>query len=196
MIFLAATVFAGKHFFRDDVEYDDIATILAKYDSGAGFIGSDEYAPLRADNSTVAAGLPDACVASDYDTELGIAATSKVNPVWRADQGSCIATATAAERSPEHLHITTVASQAGFLILRLRSYPAWRVMVNGQRTVSEATRMDGLIAVPVTKGPVDLTVDWTTTPDVISGRWVSTLALAGLIALGLLERKPGRRRPA
>jgi hypothetical protein len=196
LMFLAATAFAGTHFFRDGVEYDDLATILAKYDSGAGFIGSDEYAPLGADNSTVATGLPDACLTSDFDTELGVASTPKVNPAWRADQDSCIATATAIERRPEHMRITTVTAQAGFLILRLRSYPAWRVTVNGQRAASLPPRVDGLIAVPVARGPVNLTVDWTTTPDVIAGRWVSALALAALIALGLLERRPYRRPPA
>jgi hypothetical protein len=195
VIFLAATVFAGKHFFRDGVEYDDIATILAKYDSGAGFIGSDEYAPLGADNSTVATGLPDACVASDDDTELGVATTPRVNPVWRTDQDNCLATATAAERSPEHLRITTVASQAGFLILHLRSYPAWQITLNGQLATGLPARVDGLIAVPVAKGPVDLTVDWATTSDVIVGRWVSALSLAALIALGLLEQRRYRRRP-
>jgi hypothetical protein len=192
LMFLAATVFAGKHFFRDGVEYDDLATILVKYDSGTGFIGTDEYAPLGSDNSTVATGLPDACVTSDFDTELGVAATAKANPVWQADQDSCIATATAAARWPEHMHITTVAAQAGFLILRLRSYPAWRVTVNGQRAASLPPRVDGLIAVPVAKGPVDLTVDWTTTPDVIAGRWVSAMALMVLIALGLMEWTPSR----
>ena len=55
-------------------------------------------------------------------------------------------------------------------------------------------RADGLMAVPVPQGPVDLTVDWTTTPDSIAGRWLSALALALLTALCLLERKFSRPR--
>jgi hypothetical protein len=43
--------------------------------------------------------------------------------------------------------------------------------------------------VPVPQGPVDLTVDWTTTPDVLAGRWLSALAVLLLISLCLLERR-------
>jgi len=39
-----------------------------------------------------------------------------------------------------------------------------------------------------------VTVDWTTTPDVLAGRWLSALALLLLTALWLLERKLGRPR--
>ena len=47
---------------------------------------------------------------------------------WSPEQGSCEATvAPANKRSPEHMRIIAACSHAGFLILRLRSYPAWRV---------------------------------------------------------------------
>ena len=55
-------------------------------------------------------------------------------------------------------------------------------------------RDDGLIAVPVPQGPVDLTVDWTTSPDVVAGRWVSALSVLLLFALWWVElrRAPSR----
>jgi hypothetical protein len=81
----------------------------------------------------------------------------------------------------------------GYLVLRLRSYPAWRVLFNGQPAANLPQRADGLIAVPVPQGPVDLTVDWTTTPDVLAGRWLSGLALILVTCLCLLERKLARR---
>jgi hypothetical protein len=191
LFFLGGTLFAAGNFFRDDAEFDDLATILTKFDSGAGFIGTDEYAPQGADNSLVATGLPDACLSADFDTELGVAASPEATPAWRPDQPSCIATAGAQLRQPEHLQIRTTTAQAGFLILRLRAYPAWRVTVNGQPATNLPARADGLMAVPVPPGPVDLTIDWTTTNDVIAGRSVSLLALLALIALGLIERKLG-----
>jgi hypothetical protein len=58
-------------------------------------------------------------------------------------------------------------------------------------------REDGLLAVPVLEGPVVLSVDWTTTPDVMAGRWISgisaliVLALAGLWAY---QRHANRQR--
>jgi len=196
LFFLAATVFAAGNFFRDAPEDDDFVTLLAKYSSGAGFVGTDEYAPRGADNSAVAIGLPDACLTNDSDTDLGVAATPKDNPIWRAEQGSCTAIATAQVRPPEHLRVVTVAAHSGFLILRLRSYPAWRVTLNDRQATNLPARLDGLIAVPVEQGPVDLTVDWTTTPDIIAGGCVSFLALAALISLALIERNLARSRPS
>jgi hypothetical protein len=45
------------------------------------------------------------------------------------------------------------------------------------------------MAVPVPQGPVELAVDWTTTADVLAGRWLSVLALLALTGVFLLERK-------
>ncbi len=196
LFFLGATLFAARNFFRDDPETDELGSMLADYNSGTGFVGTDEYAPPGADNYFVATGLPDACFSDDFDTELGIVSDPEANPAWRLEQGSCLATPIANLRTPEHMRIATVTARAGFLILRLRAYPAWRVTVNGELAVGMAARADGLIAVPVPKGPVDLTVDWTTTPDVIAGRCMSFLALLALIALGMLERKLARPEPA
>jgi hypothetical protein len=196
LIFAGTTIFAAQNFFRDDVEYGDFDTTLANYTSGLGFIGTDEYAPPGADNSVVAMGLPDACLADDFDTELGIAATPDDTPMWRAEQGTCNATAADQTHRPEQMRIEMTASRAGFLILHLRSFPAWRVRLNGQVATNLPARVDGLIAVPVTQGPVELTVDWVTTPDVTAGRCVSVLALLLLTALGLLERKLSRTQRA
>ena len=94
------------------------------------------------------------------------------------------------------MRLATFTPQAGYLILRLRTYPAWRVTVNGQPATGLPARSDGLMAVPIPQGPVILDVDWTTTPDVIAGRSVSVVALLGLIALGLLENKLTRPESA
>jgi hypothetical protein len=196
LFFVCFTVVAAGNFFRDGVEFDDLATILAKYDSGAGFVGTDEYAPPGADNSVVAIGLPDACLTSDFDTELGIALTPEDNPTWLPAQGSCAATATASLRQPEHLRIATFAAHPGFLILRLRSYPAWSITLNGHPATNLPARVDGLIAIPVSEGPVEVSVDWTTTPDVILGRCVICVAVLALVSLGLLERRFSRVSPS
>jgi hypothetical protein len=91
--------------------------------------------------------------------------------------------------SPEHKRLRTIVPHVGTLILRLRSYPAWRVAVNGRSVGTLPRRDDGLMAVPVPQGEVDLVVDWATTPDVIAGRWLTALAVLLLIGLWLLERR-------
>ena len=90
------------------------------------------------------------------------------------------------------MRIVTVTPHAGYLILRLLRYPAWRISVNGQPAGPLPPRDDGLIAVPVPQGPIDLTADWITTGDVIAGRCVSGLAVLLLLALGWLERRLSR----
>ena len=112
---LASMVLAAKTLFRVCKPDDSLPQLLGSFQSGAGFWGADEYAPPGGDNSSVATGLPDACLATDFDTELGIPPVPEYNPVWRADQGSC--TPIAAElRQPEHWHATAVANHAGVLI--------------------------------------------------------------------------------
>jgi hypothetical protein len=77
------------------------------------------------------------------------------------------------------------------LVLRLVSYPAWRIRVNGQLQTALPKRDDGLIVVPVPQGAVDVTVDWTRSPDVVAGRWVSAVSVLLLIALWWVERRRG-----
>jgi hypothetical protein len=189
LFFLAATLFAVRNFFRDEVEEGDMTDILEIYRSGAGFVGTEEYAPPGTDNAIVATGLPDACVADRSGVKLGIAASLDATPEWHADQGACTATITATLRQPEHLRIVATAAHSGFLILRLRSYPAWQVTVNGKFAANLPTRADGLIAIPVAQGPFDVTVDWTTTSDVVLSRWLTGAAALLLIGLGFIERK-------
>ncbi len=189
LFFLAATAWAATTFLRVCQEGDTIADLLTMVRGGGGLEGTDEYEPPGSDHWKIATGLPDACLSADADTPLGIVGEGESIPAWQPEQGSCQATAVAQFRQPEHLRIATVAAHPGFLILRQLSYPAWRVTVNGQPAAPLPARDDGLIAVPVPQGPVDLRVDWTTTPDVVAGRCLSGLALALLAGLGLLERR-------
>jgi len=189
LVFLTATAFAARTFLRVCVEGDTVADMLEMYQHGGGLEGTDEYEPPDADHWKIATNLPDACLAADPNTTLGIVGLGESIPTWRPGQGSCEATATAQLRQPEHLRIDTIAAKPGYLILRLVRYPAWRITVNGKAAGSVPPRDDGLIVVPVPQGPVELKVDWRTTPDVVVGRGLSCLAVLLLIGLGLLERK-------
>jgi hypothetical protein len=197
VIFAGCTFASGLLFFQVCDDEDAVAPMLNVYRSGAGFEGTDEYAPPGADNSLVATGLPMACLVDDPSTALGNAASESADgaaPAWDAGQGSCDATFAATYSRSEHLRIAATTPHSGNLILRLRSYPAWRVLLNGQPMTNLPQRADGLMAVPVPQGPVDLTVDWTTTTDALAGRWLSGLALLLLTGLCLLERRLSRPR--
>jgi hypothetical protein len=195
MVFAVATAVAGKVFYQDCFPEDSISAMLRVYAAGQGFEGTDEYSPSSADNSLVPTSLPAACLVTDPAAKLGISSPD-TNPEWEADQHSCDATFSAASRTAEHLRIAATTVHAGYLILRLRSYPAWRVRVNGQPATTLTQREDGLMAVPVPRGQVNLAVDWTATADVIAGRWVSGIALLLLTGLGASElRRRGADQP-
>ena len=198
-IFVAMTAYAGKTLFQSCEDVDAAPGMLNVYRSGQGFIGTNEYEPIGADNSLLATDLPQACLVSDPSTVLGKATdTPDSPPAWEATQGSCEATFASVVQlvraRPEHFRIAAATAHHGFMILRLRSYPAWLVKVNGLAVSSLPPRADGLIAVHVPKGRVDLTVDWTTTTDAIIARWLSGLSLLVLTGLWLRNRRVSRAR--
>ena len=199
-LFLVSTAIAAVYFFQPCDDEDAVAPMVKVYRSGAGFEGVYEYAPIGADNGLVATGLPDACLVTDPHIALGVFDTPGANPDWWVEQHSCDTTYSATPRTtqanPEHFHIRAVLPHAGYMILRLRTYPAWRIALNGQPVDPPIQREDGLMAVPVPQGPADLRVDWTTTPDVLAGRWLTALAVLFLTALCLLERRMNLPKPS
>jgi len=202
--FLAATALAATQFFQFCYPEDTVASSLAAYRSGAGFEGMSEYEPPGADDSQIATGLPDACLVSDPSTVLGKPDPDDPdsNPAWSADQPGCQATFAYAgngQPNPEHLRMRAADSQPGYVVLRLLSFPAWTVQVNGRLLTGERftalpKRADGLIAIPVPRGYVDIAVDWITTPDVTASRWLSALSVLLLTGLLFVERRPIRAR--
>ena len=192
LVFSAATVFAGFSFFQYCDDEDAVPGMLQAFQSGQGFAGTDEYAPLNSDNSLVPLGLPQACLSDSPATALG-QGSAGADLEWSPDQHTCEATFPAhvqAGKAPaEHLRVEADLADAGFLILRLRRYPAWQVRVNGEITSALGARADGLIAVPVRPGVNRISADWVATRDVVQSRWLSGLALFGLLAIYCGERR-------
>ena len=192
MLLFAGAAWAACLALTQDCDADDSPWGLQNaFRSGAGVAGTDEYEPPGADDGLVAMGLPGACLVSDPAITLG-APSPDTNPTWDPSQGTCEATLEPSTNSPEHLRLTGSVPHDGYLVLRLRRYPAWRVTLNGKPAEMDDQRDDGLMAIDVQKGPVDLAADWTTTRDVVAGRWLSVLALFLVTALCLLERRMAR----
>ena len=187
--FAGAAWFAGTRFQQVCDDEDSVAGMMHAYEHGQGFIGTDEYAPVSADNTLVAEGLPVACLMSDSTTALGEADADDPQTVWKAEQGSCDRFPVVASGGDEHRRIRGMAAHAGYLVLRLRRYPAWSVRVNGEPVTGLGNREDGLMTVPVQAGFVDVTADWTTTPDVQAGRWISLVAVLAAAGVWFVERR-------
>jgi hypothetical protein len=196
--FLVGLNLAARTFFSPCDNQDAVRDVLSAYHQGIGFSGNQEYAPRDTDPDALAGQLPDACFNTDPEVVLGKYSPDDGMPEWTPDQDSCLATfnGVPSKKGPsaEHLRILASLPRPGYLILGLRSYPAWQVRVNGHPPADMPERDDGLLTVAVPAGPVRLTVDWSTTPDVVFGRWLSALALILLAALWFFERKPSRAR--
>lgn len=191
--FAAATTIAGVSLFQACYTEDTVGSTLADFQSGMGFEGTDEYAPPDADNSLLATDLPFACLVADPAIPLG-KGDAGANPEWSEDQGSCEATFPPLDKSPEHVRLKADIPHSGYLVLRLRTYPAWRILMNGAPVGSLPLRQDGLIAISVPKGRVDLAVDWKATRDVLIGRTISVVSLVFVTGLWLLKFRPIRAR--
>ncbi|HEY2470391.1 MAG TPA: 6-pyruvoyl-tetrahydropterin synthase-related protein [Terracidiphilus sp.] len=199
-IFLGITGVSALVFHQSCDAEDAVHSMIATYYSGQGFEGTDEYAPPGADNSVVVFGLPDACLTANPDTVLAVAEDGNI-PQWDPANGHCDAIykwqRPTGELLPEHLHLVADVPRAGFLVLHLRNYAAWRIRLNGRMIAFGADpvlpalphRDDGLMAVPVTLSHVDITIDWAITPDQIMGRWLSGLSLLAVIGLYFVERR-------
>jgi hypothetical protein len=205
-LFIAATIYAGTTYFQVCYPEDTVASSLVDYRSGVGFEGLYEYEPPNGDLSIVPTGIPDACLVTDAYIVLGKPDPNDpdVNPAWTPDQNTCQASFAWAggppissggnQTNPEHRTLLATMPHAGYLVLHLMRYPAWTAHLNGQILTSLPDRDDGLIAVPVPSGPINLTVDWTRSPGDLAGRWLSVLSILLLIALSLCERRLARRR--
>jgi len=191
-VVLISTAVASSVFHQLCDDEDDVANQVSVFKAGTGVDGIDEYAAVGSDNTLVSSDLPDACLVTDPTRDLGLSdstAGAASVPDWYPEQGSCDQTFTARLWQNEHKLLQIDSDHDGFIVLRLRRYPAWLITVNGQRTETPAAREDGLIAVPVHAGPSTIEVRWTTTPDAIWGRRVSFAALLLLVMLWFVERR-------
>jgi hypothetical protein len=145
--------------------------------------------------------IPAACLL-DNSSNASVQGAAGFAPAWHGESASCKSSgwqelslmadpsAPGASRyKPEQKWFMGVARHAGYLILRLRYFPAWDVKVNGSPVPAMAERERGLMAVPVPQGNVQVSIDWTTTGDVVAGRWMSGVALLLVTGLYLFEQK-------
>ncbi len=177
VLLAVSAAYANTSFFRVCEPGGSLDELLSRYRAGTGFWGADEYAPPGSDNSTVPVSLPPACFTPDPTVDLGVADAPNENPVWRPGQDACEPLGDFTLQQPEHVVIAAIAPRPGFAILRLRCYPAWRVTVDGQPVTTFPARMDGLMAVPVPKGAVQIEALWRNPPGIAAGWLVSLVAL-------------------
>jgi 6-pyruvoyl-tetrahydropterin synthase-like protein len=134
--------------------------------TGAGYEGTDEYAPAGAELGAIDKGVRNVTVDGPAHAAIHVYR-------WDAESKMFTAEMSAQDR----------------LALRLFRYPAWRAEVNG-RVVETAARPDtGQMLVPVGAGVNRVRVSFVRTWDRSAGGWISLIAAICLVFWTLLARR-------
>src|SRR5258708_36831715 len=83
-------------------------------------------------------------------------------------------------KTEKHFQVHTAAPQN--LVVRLFSYPAWQVVVNGKPTETQRTDITGLILIPLAAGDNDVHIHFRRTIDRVVGDVVSLISLTLFVA--------------
>ncbi len=185
-LLLAMAVCVGV-FHQPCDEEDNVAAQIAAF-QGNGSPPTDEYAPKDADNADLAKGLPTGCLVANPLTTLGDA-DEDGELRWDAKQSPCRVRVYPTEWSVKRKLLELNAPQAGYLIVRLRRFPAWQVERNGRSIKNLPKRTDGLMVVPVERGMNRIGIRWTDTADVRVGRWLSMMALLACVLMWIEIRR-------
>jgi len=131
--------------------------------------------------------------ASSANDNLSGQLGAPLNPPPKARRGGCAAGFTAVLYQPEHnaspeLRITPVPDSEAAQLSSVACQGEWPARVTSCRAL---LWRDGRAC---SAGTVEVIVDWSTTPDVIAGRWISGASVLLLTGLWLLERRLRKAR--
>jgi hypothetical protein len=151
----------------------DVAILLEQHQSGAGYEGTDEYAPVGAD---------------PYNINL--------NAPRLALSGSGTARFEVEQWGPEKKSFTAEVSEPDQLVVRLFAYPAWKVVVNGRPVRTNTLEDTGQLLIPVAAGVNRVQILFVRTWDRTLGEATSLIAVAGLLLGSRRKRRlPKAQRP-
>jgi hypothetical protein len=172
-ILLAAVIVAG---YRIQPPWWETASDIREMNNsladGTGYEGTDEYVPAGADSYELDKGLPFASNSND----AGASVSSQVL-AW----------------GPIEKHFTVHAATPRNLTVRLFSYPAWEVEVNGKPAKTRTTDVTRLIVIPLAAGDSDVHIYFRRTSDRVAGNVVSLISV-GLVIAGWTMTRPKARQ--
>ena len=176
---------AWTYFWQPCDDEDNVRAQLTTFRDG-GFPGTDEYTAAPADNDAIQQELPRIRVLRNADGDEGNSEAA-ANPEWQAGGADLQSSEVQIRRWDVERMSAAVRSGAGFAVLRVMDYPAWRVTVNGARVDARPRREDGLMTIPIAAGTSEIEVRYAATPDVWAGRILSLLAAVLWIGLAALR---------
>ena len=169
MLFAALAIFGSAHYLVKHAWWDseDMPTLQAAIQDGAGFEGTDEYDPAGDDHGDLQEKLPRAFLVSDAGKPEAGSNAKIVIEQWTA----------------EHRSVRVITAKPDRVELRLLNYPAWRVTVNGSAVSVRHPEGTGQMIVPVSAGESELRVDFTRTSDRVLAGWISIVSAVASLSL-------------
>jgi len=158
-VLLAAVIVAGYRIQPPWWEKaSDIREMNDAIVDGTGYEGTDEYVPAGDDAYELNKTLPRISDASGAPVQSEMLA-------W----------------GPTEKHFTVYAAAPQNVTVRLFSYPAWKVVVNGKPITTQKTDVTGLIVIPIAAGGSDVRIHFRRTIDRLLGNILSLISLAVLV---------------
>jgi hypothetical protein len=144
----------------------DVAEMLDNQQTGVGYEGIDEYVPSGVDVYEIKNDARRVTFEGAGGTRIRI---SK----W----------------DPESKAFNAIVTHPGKLVLKLFSYPAWRVEVNGRPVQTEARRVTAQLVIPVQVGENNVQITFAHSPDRTIGGSISLATVILMIGMLLFERR-------
>ena len=146
---------------------EDIPVLQEAIANDQGFEGTDEYDPLGDDHSNLPEKTPRVQILPVGESEAKAPQAEMRFARWTAEERDLRVT------SNEPLRVG----------LRLLSYPAWRVEVNGKAVTPQRAEANGQMILTLTPGTQRITARFVRTADRKLGMAISVLAVLALLAL-------------
>lgn len=181
---------------------EDIPVLAAAIQSGHGYEGTDEYAPLGCDRYS----LPGSDLLLTEDGTPQIPSASDATPVSTpriaelAAQTGKVVPAKAVnlnieEWTAEHRVLTERTVHPVRLAVRLINYPAWDVRVDGKSAQPESHIKTAQLVLPLPAGMHRVEISFRRTWDRTAGTAVSAFSAMGLLSLAFFKQL-GKQRGA
>lgn len=156
---------------------EDMPTLQAALEDGAGFEGTDEYDPAGDDHTDTPQKAPRADFSPSCQENDTSANQQIVIDRWTA----------------EHRSLRVTAPNGGRIAVRLLDYPAWRVEVNGHQVAAQHAEGTQQMIVPIAAGESKIEIQFKRTLDRTIGGWISALSALGSIAVLFWQKRVAKR---
>lgn len=157
----------------------ELSRTVAAMQNGNGYRGAPEYTPLSSDWKWLASRATE-------ETAAGGPLAGRSGSVLPGSDSSAVQVMEQKDSSEEHSFIVETPQPAR-LAIKLLSYPAWRLEVNGAPIAIESLPGKGLAVARLPGGRSRVRIFFARTPDRVAGAVVS--AAAAVVLLGLLARR-------